>query len=141
MMLGMVFDPRYRSFATSTLWLPALFYLVRPVRAPRREIGLLAFIVGAGIVPQLFREGLSNPQAWAWAVVSVLMTLALWRSLKSEGGVTGRPAFVIAGTRARIRVTAHETHCVTDGGIPKQNTGNTETEWASNAGPENSEIS
>jgi exo-beta-1,3-glucanase (GH17 family) len=88
MMLAMVFDPRYRSFATSILWLPALFYLVRPVsvgpvNAPRREIGLLAFIVGAGIVPQLFREGLSNPQAWAWAVVSALMTLALCRSLNA----------------------------------------------------------
>ncbi|WP_062390328.1 glycoside hydrolase family 17 protein [Pseudomonas abietaniphila] len=82
MMLAMVFDPRYRSFATATLWLPALFYLVRPVSAPRREIALLAFIVGLGIVPQLFREGMSNPQAWAWAVVSVLMALALWRSIK-----------------------------------------------------------
>jgi exo-beta-1,3-glucanase (GH17 family) len=82
MMLAMVFDPRYRSFATPTLWLPALFYLLRPVSAPRREIALLAFIVGAGIVPQLFREGLSNPQALAWAAVSVLMALALWRSLR-----------------------------------------------------------
>lgn len=83
MMLAMVFDPRYRSFATATLWLPALFYLVRPVNAPRREISLLAFIVGVGIVPQLLREGWSNPQAWAWAVVSVLMTLALWRSVNA----------------------------------------------------------
>jgi hypothetical protein len=86
MMLAMVFDPRYRSFATPTLWLPALFYLLRPVPAPRREIALLAFIVGAGIVPQLFREGLSNPQALAWAAVSLLMTLALWRSLRVSGG-------------------------------------------------------
>jgi exo-beta-1,3-glucanase (GH17 family) len=82
MMLAMVFDPRYRSFATPTLWLPALFYLVRPVSAPRREIALLASIVGVGIVPQLFREGLSNPQAWAWAAASAVMTLALWRSLR-----------------------------------------------------------
>ncbi len=82
MMLAMVFDPRYRSFATPTLWLPALFYLLRPVGAPRREIALLAVIVGAGVVPQLFREGLNNPQALAWATVSVLMTLALWRSLR-----------------------------------------------------------
>lgn len=81
MMLSMVFDPRYRSFPTATLLLPALFYLVRPVPAPRREITLLACIVGLGIVPQLYREGLVNPQAWGWAWVSVLMTLALWRSL------------------------------------------------------------
>ncbi|WP_296262025.1 MULTISPECIES: glycosyl hydrolase family 17 protein [unclassified Pseudomonas] len=80
MMLDMVFDPRYRSFATPTLWLPALFYLMRPVSAPRREIALLALIVAVGIVPQLYREGLGNPQALAWAAVSVLMTLALWRS-------------------------------------------------------------
>ncbi|MFJ3484213.1 glycosyl hydrolase family 17 protein [Pseudomonas sp. NPDC090202] len=82
MMLTMVFDPRYRSFPTATLWLPALFYLLRPVAAPRREIALLAFIVGGGIVPQLYREGLSNPQALSWAAVSLLMTLALWRSLR-----------------------------------------------------------
>jgi hypothetical protein len=90
MMLAMVFDPRYRSFATATLWLPALFYLIRPAAAPRREIGLLMFIVGAGIVPQLFREGLSNPQAWAWAAVSVLMALALWRSVRIGAPVNAR---------------------------------------------------
>lgn len=61
MMLAMVFDPRYRSFATPTLWLPALFYLLRPVKAPRREATLLACIIGIGVVPQLIREGLSNP--------------------------------------------------------------------------------
>ncbi|TDV63254.1 beta (1-6) glucans synthase [Pseudomonas sp. LP_7_YM] len=93
MMLAMVFDPRYRSFATPTLWLPALFYLFRPVRVPRREVALLAFIVGAGIIPQLLREGLSNPQALAWAAVSLLMTLALWRSWRVSGiCATGQPA-------------------------------------------------
>jgi exo-beta-1,3-glucanase (GH17 family) len=84
MMLAMVFDPRYRSFPTATLLFPALFYLWRPVPAPRREITLLASIVGVGIVPQLFREGLENPQAWGWALVSLLMTLALWRSLRQR---------------------------------------------------------
>jgi exo-beta-1,3-glucanase (GH17 family) len=92
MMLAMVFDPRYRSFATPTLWLPALFYLLRPVSAPRREIGLLALIVAAAIIPQLFREGLSNPQALAWAAASVLMTLALWRSLRLRIGSAVTPA-------------------------------------------------
>jgi len=80
MMLSMVFDPRYRSFATPTLCLPALFYLCRPVSGPRREIEFLAWVIGMGIVPQLCREGLSNPQAVGWAVVSLLMALALWRS-------------------------------------------------------------
>lgn len=78
-MLAMVFDPRYRSFPSAALLLPALVYLLRPVAAARAEIGLLALIVGVGIVPQLYQEGLSNQQAWGWAVVSVLMTAALWR--------------------------------------------------------------
>ena len=43
---------------------------------------MLAFIVGAGVAPQLFVEGLQNRQAWGWAVVSVIMTVALWRSLR-----------------------------------------------------------
>lgn len=97
MMLAMVFDPRYRSFATPTLWLPALFYLLRPVSAPRREIGLLAFIIGAGVAPQVFREGLSNPQAMAWAVVCVLMTLALWRSLRVHAVTPVKSPSVTAG--------------------------------------------
>ena len=82
MMLELVFDPRYRSFPSSALVLPALVYLVRPVTGPRREIALLAFIIGAGIAPQLYREGLLNQQAWGWAVVSVLMVAALWRCLR-----------------------------------------------------------
>ncbi|PZW79212.1 glucan 1,3-beta-glucosidase [Pseudomonas sp. 2848] len=81
-MLAMVFDPRYRSFPSAALLLPAVVYLLRPVPARRAEVALLAFIVGAGVAPQLFREGLQNPQAWGWAVVSVLMVGALWRSLR-----------------------------------------------------------
>ena len=82
MMLALVFDPRYRSFPSAALVLPALVYLVRPVTGPRREIALLAFIIGAGIAPQLYREGLLNQQAWGWAVVSLLMVVALWRCLR-----------------------------------------------------------
>ncbi len=82
MMLALVFDPRYRSFPSAALVLPALVYLVRPVTGPRREIALLAFIIGAGIAPQLYREGLLNQQAWGWAVVSVMMVGALWRCLR-----------------------------------------------------------
>ncbi|MBC7210157.1 MAG: beta (1-6) glucans synthase, partial [Pseudomonas sp.] len=81
-MLAMVFDPRYRSFPSAALLLPAVVYLLRPVPARRAEVALLAFIVGAGVAPQLFQEGLANRQAWGWAVVSVLMAGALWRSLK-----------------------------------------------------------
>jgi uncharacterized YccA/Bax inhibitor family protein len=62
--------------------LPALVYLCRPVSVPRREIALLTFIVGAGIAPQLYQEGLQNQQAWGWALVSGLMVGALWRCLR-----------------------------------------------------------
>ncbi|MET4713552.1 exo-beta-1,3-glucanase (GH17 family) [Pseudomonas sp. PvP125] len=82
MMLAMVFDPRYRSFPSAALVLPALVYLVRPVGGPRREMLLLALIIGVGIAPQLYREGLLNQQAWGWAVVSLLMVVALWRCLR-----------------------------------------------------------
>ena len=82
MMLGLVFEPRYRSFPSAALLLPALVYLLRPARGPRREFGLLAMIIGAGIPLQLYREGLHNEQAWTWALVCVLMVAALWRSLR-----------------------------------------------------------
>ncbi|WP_201163724.1 glycoside hydrolase family 17 protein [Pseudomonas sp. S60] len=81
-MLAMVFDPRYRSFPSAALALPALVYVLRPVPVRRREVTLLACIVGAGVVPQLLIEGTHNQQAWVWAAVSVLMTAALWRSLR-----------------------------------------------------------
>lgn len=84
MMLELVFDPRYRSFPSAALVLPALVYLCRPVRVPRREIALLTFIVGAGIAPQLYREGLQNQQAWTWALVSLLLVAAMWRSLRAR---------------------------------------------------------
>ena len=84
MMLELVFEPRYRSFPSAALVLPALVYLCRPVRVPRREIAVLIFIVGAGIAPQLYREGLQNQQAWAWALVSLLLVAAMWRSLRAR---------------------------------------------------------
>ena len=84
MMLGLVFEPRYRSFPSAALLLPALVYLLRPVCGPRREFGLLAFIIGAGIPLQLYREGVSNEQAWGWALVSLLLVLALWRSIRTR---------------------------------------------------------
>lgn len=90
MMLGLVFEPRYRSFPSAALLLPALVYLIRPVSAPRREIALLAFIIGASIAPQLYREGLQNQQAWGWALVSGLMVAALWRCLRVRNPQTER---------------------------------------------------
>ncbi|MDP3846081.1 MAG: beta (1-6) glucans synthase [Pseudomonas sp.] len=82
MMLALVFDARYRSFPSAALLLPTLFYLCRPVAGPRREIALLAALIGAGIVPQLYEETLGNWQAIGWAAVSLLLLGALWRSLR-----------------------------------------------------------
>lgn len=81
-MLALVFDPRYRSFPSAAFVVPALVYVLRPVRVARAEVALLALIVGAGIAPQLYREGLVSEQAWIWAGVSVVMTAALWRCLR-----------------------------------------------------------
>lgn len=82
MMLTMVFEPRYRSFPTAALVIPALVYLCRPVRVRRNETLLLALIIGGGIIPQLAREGLQNPQAWGFALVSALLALGLWRCVR-----------------------------------------------------------
>ena len=82
LMLGLVFDPRYRSFPTAALLLPALFYLCRPVPVKPREAALLAALIGLGIVPQLYQEGLSNLQALGWALVSGLLAAALLRALR-----------------------------------------------------------
>ena len=85
-MLALVFDPRYRSFPSPALVLPAGGYRLRPVRVARAAGALLSFIVGAGIAPQLFIEGLSSQQALVWALVSALMTAALWRCLRIRQG-------------------------------------------------------
>ncbi len=82
MMLALVVDARYRSFPSAALLLPALIYLCRPVAAPRREVILLALLIGAGIAPQLVQEGLGNRQAIGWALTSALLLAALWRSLR-----------------------------------------------------------
>ncbi|MGK9064323.1 glycoside hydrolase family 17 protein [Stutzerimonas chloritidismutans] len=81
MALALVFDARYRSFPSAALFYPALVYLARPTIAPRRETTLLAALIAACIAPQLYQEGLENEQAIGWALVCVLVTLALWRSL------------------------------------------------------------
>ncbi|MGA4637037.1 beta (1-6) glucans synthase [Pseudomonas solani] len=82
LMLALVFDARYRSFPSAALLLPAVVYLCRPVKAPRREIALLALFIGLGIIPQLVEETLGNIQAIGWAATALLLTLALVRSLR-----------------------------------------------------------
>lgn len=89
MMLQLVFDARYRSFPSAVLLLPALLYCCRPVVAPRRETALLGLILAAGIVPQLYQEGLANPQALGWSGVSLLLIAALWRSWRLSGRSPG----------------------------------------------------
>lgn len=86
LMLGLVFDARYRSFPSVALLLPALVYLCRPVHGPRREIALLAILIGAGIAPQLYQEGLHNLQAIGWTISALLLVAALWRSLRLKRG-------------------------------------------------------
>lgn len=86
LMLGLVFDSRYRSFPSVALLLPALVYLCRPVRGPRRELALLTVIIGAGIAPQLYQEGLYNLQAIGWALTCALLVAAQWRSLRAARG-------------------------------------------------------
>ncbi|MGM3387101.1 beta (1-6) glucans synthase [Stutzerimonas stutzeri] len=81
MALALVFDARYRSFPSAALLFPALVYLARPAIASRRETTLLTALVAACIAPQLYQEGLENGQALGWALVCLLVTLALWRSL------------------------------------------------------------
>ncbi|MEO4047701.1 beta (1-6) glucans synthase [Pseudomonas sp. CAU 1711] len=83
LMLALVFDARYRSFPSLALLLPALVYLCRPVCGPRREIALLAALIGAGIAPQLYQEGPHNLQAIGWALTCTLLVAALWRSLRT----------------------------------------------------------
>lgn len=82
LMLALVFDARYRSFPSAALLLPAVVYLCRPVKAPRREIALLALFIGLGIIPQLYEETLGNIQAIGWAATALLLALALVRSLR-----------------------------------------------------------
>ncbi len=100
LMLGLVFDARYRDFPLTALALPALVYLCRPVDGPRREMALLAALIAAGIAPQLLQETLDNHQALGWAAVCLLLVGALWRSLHASrqpaDAVSGEPA---AGSR------------------------------------------
>ncbi|WP_298190516.1 beta (1-6) glucans synthase [uncultured Pseudomonas sp.] len=84
MMLALLVDARYRSFPSAALLLPALVYLCHPVSGYRREIALLALLIGAGIAPQLYQETLGNGQALGWALISALLVAALWRSLRAK---------------------------------------------------------
>ncbi len=47
---------------------------------------MLTIIIGAGIAPQLYQEGLYNLQAIGWALTSALLVAALWRSLRASRG-------------------------------------------------------
>ena len=88
LMLGLLFDARYRSFPSVALLLPAVFYLLQPVLLSRREAVLLAVLIGLGIPLQLYQEGLNNLQAIGWALVSLLLSAALLRSAKLSRAAT-----------------------------------------------------
>ncbi|MNZ79308.1 hypothetical protein D3C78_979090 [compost metagenome] len=74
-----MFDPRYRSFPTFALLLPALTFLRWPAHGPRDELGLLAVLIALGLPAMLWQETLSNAQALGWGAVSLLLLVALWR--------------------------------------------------------------
>jgi exo-beta-1,3-glucanase (GH17 family) len=84
LMLQLVFDPRYREFPSYVLLVPALCFLRWPAQVPAREATLLAGLIAVGIPFQLLQEKLTNTQALGWALVSVLLTAALWRSLRTN---------------------------------------------------------
>jgi exo-beta-1,3-glucanase (GH17 family) len=75
----MVFDPRYRSFATAGLLAPALVLLWQPTRLPPSSARLLAAVCAASVPVQLFQEGWQNPYAWGWAAVVVAVAWSLQR--------------------------------------------------------------
>lgn len=77
--IWMVFDPRYRSFATAGLLVPALLLLWRPAALPPRTARLLMAVCVVSIPVQLVREGWQNPYAWSWAMTVAVMGGALIR--------------------------------------------------------------
>ncbi len=80
LMMAQVFDPRYRSFPTFAMLLPALSFFLWPARGPRDELGLLAVLIGIGLPILLWQETLLNLQALGWGLVSLLLVVVLWRS-------------------------------------------------------------
>ncbi len=87
LMLAQVFDPRYRSFPSLALLLPALAVLLRPCGGPRLELGLCALLLSLGLVAVLWQETLLNTQALGWTAVSLLLLAALWRGRTRHNGV------------------------------------------------------
>ncbi|WP_263260855.1 beta (1-6) glucans synthase [Pseudomonas sp. RIT-PI-S] len=86
--LWMVFDPRYRNFATAGLLIPVLCLVWRPVQLPRPSARLLAAVCAAGVPLQLLREGWQNPYAWAWAVLSGAMAYGLYKPGRMPAGAS-----------------------------------------------------
>ncbi|MCC6076193.1 beta (1-6) glucans synthase [Pseudomonas sp. GCM10022188] len=87
LMMAQVFDPRYRSFPTFAMLLPALTFALWPVRGPRDELGLLAVLIGLGLPIMLWQETLLNVQALGWGLVGLLLTGVLWRSRQPAGSI------------------------------------------------------
>lgn len=87
MMLHLVFDARYRELPGFVLLMPALVFGFAPatlaVTAPRRELLLLTGLIAGGAPLVLIEEKLTNGQAVGWALVSLALAVALWRSLRT----------------------------------------------------------
>jgi exo-beta-1,3-glucanase (GH17 family) len=103
LMLQLVFDARYREHPYYAVLVPALVFLLRPLRAeraaPRSELQLLAIVIAIGIPLQLWEETLVNVQALGWAGASLLLALALWRSQR-----TSRSAAISSANTAGVTV-------------------------------------
>jgi len=85
MMVQLVFDARYRQFPAFILLCPALVFLHwTPIARNVRELRLLALVLGVGIPLQLVQETVLNVQALGWAGAAALLTLALWRSSRTN---------------------------------------------------------
>lgn len=105
MQLGL--DARYRLFPSAMLLLPALVYALRPTPLAARSGWLLILIIVVMLPLQMWEEGygnirnrvdlrlvdqgylllrawFSNVQAVGWALVSLLLVVALWRGVRTS---------------------------------------------------------
>jgi exo-beta-1,3-glucanase (GH17 family) len=78
--LWMVFDPRYRNFATAGLLVPVLCLLWRPLPLPLPSLRLLAVVYAVGAALQLLREGWQNPYAWGWIALTAVLAWVFARA-------------------------------------------------------------
>lgn len=102
--LCLVFDPRYRDFATTLYAVPALALALLAVTLPRpsaargagtdepddrREETLLAVVLAVGGVAVAINEGFANHQALGWTGVCLLLAAGVWLWPRRPAGQAG----------------------------------------------------